>query len=109
MKCPHCNEEFELTLGLYFSAPFGKFECPLCKAPLKGRHRLFYWPTILLAIVVTVGPVTYYCYERFGYIAGIIAGVLVGLVVVLPLDIALERKYSMPQLRGSKETDGSAL
>jgi|LAHU01.1.fsa_nt_gb hypothetical protein len=105
MKCPHCNEEFELSLGLYFGAPFGSFECPHCQAPLKGKHRLFYWPIILLAIIATVGPVTYYCYERFGFTAGMISGVLLALVVVLPLDIVMERKFSIPQVRQNKKSD----
>ena len=86
MKCPKCKEQFELTWSLYFKAPFGKFNCPCCDIRLKGKHRWFYPPILIISVFAIVVPITYF----ISCLAGIIS-----LVAVVPIDYLLERNFSV--------------
>ena len=95
MKCPQCNDEFELTLTRYFKAPFGRLKCPLCQTPLKGKHRWFYWALLVLSALASAGPLTHYW--------GALAGLAGGVIVVIPVDFILEGKFSVLEIRNSRD------
>lgn len=95
MKCPRCDETIVVTWGRYFKAPSGRFTCPACEAGLKGRHKWFYWPLLLVGCCVMGAPMAMLGHLYFK-IPGAVSGWLIGAVVVgLPFDKYLENRIGV--------------
>ena len=101
MKCPQCEREFSLTLGLYFRAPWGRFNCPLCGTRLVGRHNRWYWPVLVTAALfgAVVGHLTAYPYGPFAIVCGQFLGAL---IVGMPTDWYLESRFSILEVRAPR-------
>ena len=95
MKCPKCLADFHLTWRLYLAAPFGKFPCPCCAVGLRGKHRWWYWPLMMLGICSLFVPVGYLVGMHYGWKFGIVAGLEAGLVSGIPFDKFLESRFSI--------------
>ena len=94
MKCPACSQGFELTWARYLRAWRGRMSCPTCGAPLRGKHRWFYWLLLPMSFLVVI-PIALPVGLRWGAFPGVAVQILVGVVLLLPLDKWLESQYSI--------------
>lgn len=91
MRCPQCNNDFALTWMRYIKAPFGRFVCPSCRTPLKGKHRWFYFPMAVLGVCILGVP--------FGLLFGIPGWIVGASLSGFPFDLMLEKKFLTLEVR----------
>lgn len=101
MKCPECSTEFALTWRRYFTAPAGKFSCPACGITLKGKHRWWYWPLMVLGCFALGVPVACIVAKLFGFWAGVGGWMAGAFISGLPVDRFLEDRFSILQAQHS--------
>lgn len=99
MKCPKCSAEFPLTWRRYFTAPLGRFPCPVCGTALQGKHLWWYWPLMLLGCLALGVPLACIIALRFGLRAGVIGWAAGAMISGFPVDKFLESRFTILQIR----------
>lgn len=93
MTCPHCNQEFPLTWGRYWSSPAGRHTCPGCKKPSRLGISLLSLILLLPAVFIGGFPMEFLFRKWLGgqwWIVGFIVGAF---IVAVPADKFIDSKF----------------
>lgn len=94
MKCPHCENDVELTWLRYWKAPMGRHICPHCSEHFQMKHSFRYYGTIFVLWII-FGLIPAYVAFDLGAseLLALAIYVICGAIFIFPLDRRIDATW----------------